>query len=258
MVETHDLVKVFDDPERGPVLAVDHLCFTAAAGRVLGLLGPNGAGKTTTMRLLSTVLRPTSGTATVGGFDLLTEPAAVRQNIGFLSGTTGLYGRLTPTEMMRYFGSLYRLPPESVAVRTAEIFTRFAMHEFAHTPCERLSTGMKQKVSIARAILHDPPVLILDEPTAGLDVLVARAMHEFVRESAERGRCVLFSTHIMQQAEDLCDDLAIIYRGRILARGTLAELQQATGLNRLEDIFTLVVEANAALAEEKEIRQLGN
>lgn len=242
MVETHDLVKVFHDPERGPVVAVDHLCFTAVPGRVLGLLGPNGAGKTTTLRLLSTVLRPTSGSATVCGWDILSQAAEVRRNIGFLSPTTGLYGRLTPLEIMRYFGALYGLPETIVTPRIAGIFTRFEIHAFAHTPFERLSTGMKQKVNMARAILHNPPVLILDEPTAGLDVLAARMVYEFIRESAEQGRCVLFSTHLLPQAEELCDDLVLLYQGRLLARGTLAELRQTTGLERLEEIFTLLVE----------------
>ena len=248
MVETFDLVKAFDDPERGVICAVDHLCFSASPGRILGLLGPNGAGKTTTLRLLSTVLSPTAGTARVNGFDLVTNPAAVRRNIGFLSGTTGVYGRLTPTEMLRYFGSLYGLPEETIAARTAEIFTRFDMHEFAHTPCERLSTGMKQKVSIARTILHDPPVLMLDEPTSGLDPLAARTMHQFIRESADRGRCVLFSTHLVGPAEELCDDLAILHQGRFLVYGSLAELRQSQGVDRLEEIFSRVVEAKAAPA----------
>lgn len=246
MVETYALVKIFHDPQRGPVRAVDHLCFTALPGRVLGLLGPNGAGKTTTLRLLSTVLRPTSGTATVCGLDILSQPAEVRRHIGFLSSTTGLYGRLTPLEIMRYFGSLYSLPEAITAPRIASIFSRFELHPFAHTPCERLSTGLQQKVNLARAILHDPPVLILDEPTAGLDVLATRTVHEFIRESADQGRCVLLSTHLLHQAEDLCDDLVILHQGRLLAAGTLPDLRQATGAERLEEIFTGLVEAHLA------------
>jgi sodium transport system ATP-binding protein len=246
MVETYALVKIFHDPQRGPVRAVDHLCFTALPGRVLGLLGPNGAGKTTALRLLSTVLRPTSGTATVCGLDLLSQPAEVRRHIGFLSGTTGLYGRLTPREILRYFGSLYGLPEAIMGPRIAGLFSRFEIHPYAHTPCGRLSTGLQQKVNLARAILHDPPVLILDEPTAGLDVLATRTVHEFIRESAAQGRCVLLATHFLPQAEDLCDDLVILHQGRILAAGTLSELRRATGAERLEGIFTCLVETSIA------------
>ena len=238
MIDVRGLRKRFHG-ERA-VTAVDGVSFRCEAGRVFGLLGPNGAGKTTTLRMLATLMAPDEGAATVAGHDLRAEPEAVRASLGYLSASTGLYGRLTAWEMIAYFARLQGVrDPEG---RTAALVGRFGIGPFARVRCERLSTGMRQKVSIARAVVHEPPVLILDEPTAGLDVLVARTFLDFVEEARAEGRCVLYSTHIMSEAERLCDRIAILHRGRIRAEGSLAELRAETGLHYLEDIFVRCIE----------------
>lgn len=231
------LTKVFQDRRGGLVEAAADVSFSCEYGEVVGLLGPNGAGKTTTLRLLSTVLKPSSGTATVAGADVVKEALEVRRRIGYLSSNTGLYERLTARETLEYFGSLHGMDPDELPVRIEEIMERFGMRDFADVRCEKLSTGMKQKVSIARAVLHDPPVLILDEPTLGLDILVASTMIRFIQEYRERGKCIVFSTHIMGEVEKLCDRIAVIYKGRMQAVGTLDELREKTGERFLEDIF---------------------
>lgn len=233
MIEVLGLTKRFFTPD--PVDAVANVSFTAPDGQVFGLLGPNGAGKTTTLRLLSTLLSPDEGTARIAGHDIRTAPAQVRASIGYLANTTGLYGRLTAREMIRYMADLQGV--KEADARTDTLIERFGIGPFQHQRCERLSTGMKQKVSIARAIVHDPPVIVLDEPTTGLDVMVAQSLLEFVEEARHAGKCVLFSTHIMSEAERLCDRIAIIHRGRILAEGSLEELRAATGEHYLERIF---------------------
>jgi sodium transport system ATP-binding protein len=238
MIEISNLSKRFYNPE--PVVAVDKVSFTCRPGEIFGLLGPNGAGKTTTLRILSTLIRPDEGSAVVAGHDVSSAPEAVRRSIGFLSANTGLYGRLTATEMIRYFAELQEVPDP--AGRTASLIERFDIKDFANVRCDRLSTGMKQKVSIARAIVHDPPVLVFDEPTLGLDVLVSETLLKFIESCRDAGRCVLFSTHIMREAERLCDRIGIIHQGRILANGTLADLQAQTKEHYLEQIFIRLVE----------------
>jgi sodium transport system ATP-binding protein len=235
------LSKTFVDRKGEPVIAVDGVSFRCRPGEVFGLLGLNGAGKTTTLRMLSTVLSPTSGTAIVGGFDVVAEPERVRASIGFLSGTTGLYHRLTARETLRFFGEFHGLTGRMLDERVQIVLTLFGIDRFADQRCDKLSTGMKQKVSIGRAVVHDPPVLILDEPTSGLDVLAATTTLDFVRRCKADGKCVLFSTHIMSEAEKLCDRIAIIHDGTIRAEGTLAELRTATGEHYLEDVFRRVV-----------------
>ncbi len=241
MIECSRLTKVFDDPKRGRVAAADDVGFTCKSGMVLGLLGPNGAGKTTTLRMLSTVIKPTSGTAKVAGYDVVQQPQQVRERIGFLSGETGLYGRLTAREMVEYFGRLYGLNEERIKERIAKLFDLLDMKGFERTRNDKLSTGMKQKVSIARTLVHDPPVLILDEPTAGLDVIASRTIVDFIRRCRDEGKCVLFSTHIMSEAQRLCDEIAIIHKGRIWATGTVQELMDRTGATNLEDAFLRIV-----------------
>jgi len=240
-LEAQGLTKVFRDPSRGSVLAVDEVNFTAGPGEILGLLGPNGAGKTTTLRMLATVLRPTSGTAVVAGRSILEDPVGVRRSIGFLSGTTALYARLTPREILRFFGRLHGMEKETLEERIEELLSRLDLLEYASSRLERLSTGTQQKVNLARAVLHDPPVLILDEPTAGLDVLAAGTLMEFLEERRAAGRCILFSTHILSEVERLCDRIAIIYQGSLEAAGTLEELASLTGEEYLERIFLALV-----------------
>ena len=208
---------------------------------MFGLLGPNGAGKTTTLQMISTLIKPTSGCATVNGFDIEKEPLQVRKQIGFTSSDTGLYERLTAREILAFFARLHQYPREQIASRIESLAKDLNMLDFLDTRTHKLSTGMKQKVSIARAMVHDPPILILDEPTSGLDVITSQMVHEIIQNCRESGKCILFSTHIMNEAEKLCDRIGIIYDGILLSQGTLEELKESTGEKNLEDIFLKVV-----------------
>ena len=237
MLRADALVKTFQDPKRGAVNAVDHVSLEARNGEIFGLLGPNGAGKTTMLRMLATLLKPTSGTATLDGFDIVREAGRVRERIGFLSGETGLYGRLTPREILKFFGELNGLAGANLKSRVEAAIARFDIGSFADTRTDRLSTGMKQKTAIARTMLVDPPLLILDEPTSGLDVPTARTIEKTVLEARDRGKCILYSTHVMEEAEYLCDRIAVIHNGRIQATGTMDELRKLTGKQRLREIF---------------------
>lgn len=233
--------KVFEDRKRGLIRAVDDVSFTCAPGRIFGLLGPNGAGKTTSLRILSTVLRPTSGSVTVAGFDARREPERVRASIGFLSGATGLYERSTAREVIAFFGELFGLRGADVRRRVGELAELLRMEEFLDQACGKLSAGQRQKVSIARTMVHDPPVVILDEPTANLDVLVAREVVLFVAAERDRGKTVLLSTHIMSEVDRLCDDVAIIHEGRVLVSGTKDEVVAQGGGDSVEDTFFQLV-----------------
>lgn len=239
------LTKEFKHPRQGSILAVDQLSFEARANEIFGLLGVNGAGKTTTLRLLATMLKPTAGDARVGGHSITREPQQVRQKIGFLSAATSLYGRLSAREMIAYFGRLNGMRRETIESRTRELFDLFQMNDFAERRCDKLSTGMKQKVSIVRTVLHDPEVMIFDEPTAGLDVLASRTIVDFVRDCRTRGKCVLFSTHSMSEAEKLCDRVGVIHDGKLLACATVEALRSRTPSGRLEDAFVGLVGAPA-------------
>ncbi|MBM4070591.1 MAG: ATP-binding cassette domain-containing protein [Planctomycetes bacterium] len=241
MIHVEQLTKSFRDLRRGQVLAVDGVSFDARPGEVFGLLGPNGAGKTTIMRILCTVLRPTGGTATVAGHDVATAPERVRQHIGFLSANTAIYDRMTAWELVEYFARLYGLEGDRLKQRMEEVFAALQMNAFRDLLGAKMSTGMRQKVSIARTIVHDPPVLIFDEPTAGLDVLVGRAVLDNIKKLRDQGKCILFSTHIMREVEKLCDRVAIISRGQIQACGTLAELRERFGENDVEELFFRLV-----------------
>jgi sodium transport system ATP-binding protein len=244
MIEARSLSKEFKDKKRGVVRAADSVTFTCADGEIFGLLGPNGAGKTTTLRMLSTAIKPTSGTALVDGIDVVENPQQVRSRIGFLSGNTGLYGRLTGREIVRYFGKLYGMANQEIERRSAQLFKLLDMNDFVDTKADKLSSGMKQKVSIARTVIHDPPVMIFDEPTTGLDVMSSRAIVEFIRNCRQQGKCVIFSTHIMSEAMRLCDRAAIIHQGRIYREGTVEQLLSETEENNLEDAFVKIVEAS--------------
>jgi sodium transport system ATP-binding protein len=240
-IEAKALTKIFSDPKRGKIAAVQDLDLTCNYGEVMGLLGPNGAGKTTTLRMLSTILAPTRGTATVAGADVTNDPITVRERIGFLSGTTGLYPRLTAKEVLQYFGRLHGMDEDVLGQRLEVVVKTFDLDEFLSGRCESLSTGQRQRVSIARAVIHDPRVLILDEPTTGLDLLAASDMIRFVESRREEGRCVLFSTHVLSEAERLCDRIAIVHAGRVLAVGTPQELREETKEEWLEDVFRAYV-----------------
>ncbi|MDE0915081.1 MAG: ATP-binding cassette domain-containing protein [Planctomycetota bacterium] len=241
-IRTTNLCKTFDDPKRGTVHAVRDLNLECNEGEIFGLLGPNGAGKTTTLRMLSTILAPTSGEAELAGIRVSDDPLEVRRRLGFLSGSTGLYPRLTAREILEYFGRLHGLDEDQLQARVEELLDTFTIRPFADGRCESLSTGQRQRVSIARAVLHDPPVLILDEPTTGLDILAASDMIDFIQSRKDAGTCVLFSTHILSEAERLCDRIGVIDQGRLLAVGSLEELRAQTGKEWLEDVFRALVQ----------------
>ncbi len=244
MIEARNLTKVFHDKKRGEIRAVDDVSFTCRPGRIYGLLGANGAGKTTTLRLLATLLQPTAGSATVAGFDTVAEPERVRASVGFLATSTALYGRLTARETITYFGRLNGLSDAAVAARVARLADELDLHEFLDRRVEKFSTGMKQKTSIARTLVHDPAVLIFDEPTIGLDVMTARNIVRFVRDCRTRGKTVIYSTHVMSEVEKLCDTVGIIHHGRLVAEGSLAELGQRYGVQDMEEIFIRAVGAD--------------
>ncbi|MCE9563831.1 MAG: ATP-binding cassette domain-containing protein [Planctomycetes bacterium] len=240
MIEVCDLSKSFPSPN-GIKTAVDSVRFIVRPGEVLGLLGPNGAGKTTTLRMLCTVLKPTQGAATVAGYDVVTQASEVRRHVGFLSANTGVYDRMTAWEMVKYYGQLHQLPPDVLEPRLEELFTTLKMNDFRNVVGGKMSTGMKQKVSIARALVNDPPVLIFDEPTAGLDVLIQRAVLENIKQLRGRGKTILFSTHIMREVERLCDRVAIMAHGKIVCCGTLEELRSMYKQDDLEELFFALV-----------------
>lgn len=243
MIEARQLVKRFHDKKRGDVCAVNGVSFSCRPGEVYGLLGANGAGKTTALRILATILEPTEGTAIVAGFDVKKDPQSVRARVGFLSAATALYGRLSAQEMVEYFGRLHGLDETTLRQRVEEIFTRLGMNGFRDRRCDQLSTGIRQKVSIARTLVHDPSVMIFDEPTVGLDVMASRTIVAFIRECRENGKTVVFSTHVMSEVEKLCDRVGIIHRGALLAEGTLPELRARFGARDLEELFVKVIEA---------------
>ncbi|PYT54514.1 MAG: ABC transporter ATP-binding protein [Acidobacteria bacterium] len=241
MIEARGLSKRFRDKKRGEIRAVDSVSFTCQPGRIYGLLGANGAGKTTTLRMLATILEPTEGTALVCGHDIVEQPEKVRSCVGFLSTATALYPRLTAQEMVEYFGRLNGLDEAILKKRVDDIFHRLDMNGFRDRRCDKLSTGMKQKTSIARTLVHDPPVMIFDEPTLGLDVMTARTITAFIRECRDNDKTVIFSTHVMSEVEKLCDAIGIIHDGKLLTEGTLAELRAKYGEQDLEEVFVKVV-----------------
>jgi sodium transport system ATP-binding protein len=242
-VVVRNLKKVFYDEGRGEIKAVDSINFECHEGEVFGLLGANGAGKTTTLRMLSTILSPTSGSAMLMGYDVVTNPEGVRKNLGFYSATTALYPRLTTRETIEFFARINQYPADQVPERVEYLINRFGLTKYADARIEKLSSGMKQKVSIARTIAHNPSILIFDEPTVGLDVLNALDVTESISELRNEGKTIIFSTHIMSEAERLCDRIAIIHGGQILACDTLSGLRESTQQHYLEDIFVLYVKA---------------
>jgi sodium transport system ATP-binding protein len=237
MIQVEGLTKIFHDKKRGEIVAAKNLKFNCQKGQIFGLLGPNGAGKTTTLRILATMMVPTQGKANVYGFDVVKDANKVRRHIGFLSSETGLYDRFTPRETIKFFGMINGMEDKIIEKRMAEIFHNLDMEDFQGVRVNKLSTGMKQKLSIARSIIHDPPVLILDEPTVGLDIITARTVTEYVKSFRDQGKCIIYSTHIMREAEKLCDEIAIIHQGNLIARGTLEELKKNSSSDDLEEIF---------------------
>jgi sodium transport system ATP-binding protein len=241
MIEARNLTKTFRDRKRGEIHAADRVSFVVDPGQIYGLLGANGAGKTTTLRMLATLLRPSSGSASVAGFDVVAQSRQVRASVGFLATSTALYGRLTARETLVYFGRLNGIPAGEIQTRTQRIADELDMHEFLDRRCDTFSTGMKQKTSIARTLIHDPAVMIFDEPTVGLDIMAARRIVQFVRECRDRGKTVVYSTHIMSEVEKLCDVIGIIHAGKLLAEGTLENLRDRYHEQDMEEIFVSAV-----------------
>jgi sodium transport system ATP-binding protein len=246
MIEARGLCKRFHDNKRGQISAVENVSFTCQPGSIYGLLGSNGAGKTTTLRMLATILEPSDGTALVFGHDIVEQPQKVRSSIGFLSAATALYPRLTAPELVEYFGRLNGLDESTLKRRIDDLFQRLDMNSFRDRRCDKLSTGMKQKTSIARTLVHDPPVMIFDEPTLGLDIMAARTIVNFIRECRDAGKTVILSTHIMSEVEKLCDVIGVIHSGALLAEGTPAQLREKFKEDDLEEVFVKIVTPHLA------------
>ena len=232
MIEVTDLAKHF-----GTVQAVRHVSFRAPDGAITALLGPNGAGKTTTLRMIATLVAPTHGNARVDGIDCSAEPLAVRARIGVLSDARGLYARLTARENIRYYGALRRMPDAAIESSIERLSDLLDMGELLDRRTDGFSQGEKMKVAIARTLVHDPPNVMLDEPTNGLDVMTTRKLREVIRRLRDAGKCVLFSSHVMQEVSALCDEIVIVARGSVVAQGTADELLAASGCATLEDAF---------------------
>jgi len=239
VIEARDLAKRFASRESPGrlVQAVKHVSFSAPDGRITGLLGPNGAGKTTTLRMISTLVAPSSGQALVDGIDTVADPLAVRARIGLLSDARGLYGRLTARENVFYYGELRGLAPEAIEAALARFTEWLDMAPLLGRRVEGFSTGERMKVLLARALVHDPPNVVLDEPTNGLDVMTTRALRDLIRRLREAGKCVLFSSHVMQEVSALCDSIVIVARGSVVASGSAEELLASSGRTNLEDAF---------------------
>src|SRR6056297_4196477 len=248
MIHVQHLTKTYEDLQRGHFVAVDGISFSVRPGEIFGLLGPNGAGKTTVLRILSTVLEPTAGIVTVAGYDVVRDAADVRRRIGFVSNNTAIYDRMTAWELVEYFGRLHGMTTEVLTDRLETMFEQLRMNDFRDVPGGKMSTGMRQKVSIARALVHDPPVLIFDEATLGLDVLVARNLLQVIRDLREAGKCIIFSTHIMREVERLCDRIAIMHHGRFLDTGSLADLRSRHDEHDFEELFFGVLSEHEFLA----------
>jgi sodium transport system ATP-binding protein len=243
MIEVKDLYKAF-----GEVRAVNGVSFTARDGEITGLLGPNGAGKTTTLRMLYTLMKPDAGQVLVDGVDAYTDALAVRRRLGVLPDARGLYKRLTAAENIDYFGQLHGMDPALLARRREALIDGLDMRDIATRRTEGFSQGQRVKTAIARALVHDPRNVLLDEPTNGLDVMATRAMRRFMRQLKDEGRCVLFSSHIMQEVAALCDRIVVIAHGRVVADETPAALLAQTGESTLEDAFVKIIGTDEGLA----------
>jgi sodium transport system ATP-binding protein len=239
LIEVEGLTKNYGD-----LTAVREVSFTAKSGEIYGLLGPNGAGKTTTLRMISGLLRPTAGLVFFGDQEVTGRPELVKRQIGYLTANTGLYARLTPLEMLEYFATLYDIPRDLARRRIAELVEWLGMGTYIKLRCGALSTGQKQRVNIARALIADPPILVLDEPTLGLDVLSNRLILAFIRTQADAGKAVLLSTHALDEIDQMCRRMGLIHNGRLIAEGELDALRAQTGCQRLSEVFLHLVGAN--------------
>ncbi|MFQ5422475.1 MAG: ABC transporter ATP-binding protein [Phycisphaerae bacterium] len=237
MIEASNLVKVFPTTEGGEKRAVDDVSFRVEPGHIYGLLGPNGAGKTTTLRMISGLLTPSSGSAQLDGHDVAADKEAAKRSLGYLTASTGLYKRLTPREILRYFGELLAMERRAIDRRIETLVDWLDMAEFGDLRCGGLSTGQKQRTNIARALMGDPANLVLDEPTLGLDVLTNRIVLDFIRAEGARGKAIVLSTHYLDEAETICHRFGLIHDGRLVAEGDLPALQARSGRKRLSEAF---------------------
>lgn len=246
MVEINNLTKIYKlssrqmkqlKTKKNIKVAVNDVSFQAQRGEILGLLGPNGAGKTTTLRCLATLLKPTEGTITVNGHDTMKEPEKVRASIGFLTNDIKLDPQFSPKYLFNFFGKLHQVPQDKLEARRKELFAYFGIDQFEDKKIDELSTGMKQKAAIAVSLVHDPDIVIFDEPTSGLDIITARSVTDYLLELKKKGKLVIISTHIMSEAEKLCDRLVVIIDGKKAAEGALEDIYQATKTQDLEDAF---------------------
>ena len=249
MIVAEHLRKTF--PGKGknaaPVIAVDDVNLIARDGEITGLLGPNGAGKTTTMRMLYTLMQPETGRVLIDGLDTTSHANAVRRALGVLPDARGVYKRLTARENIRYFGELHGMSRADIDARTLELARALQMEDFLDRQTEGFSQGQRTKTAIARALIHDPKNVILDEPTNGLDVMTTRGLRRFLRQLRDEGRCVVFSSHIMQEVAALCDRIVIIAQGRVMAEGTPDELRERAGIDNLEDAFVRLIGSEEGL-----------
>tara|TARA_B110000503_G_C7120640_1_gene402360 strand:- start:961 stop:1737 length:777 start_codon:yes stop_codon:yes gene_type:complete len=258
MIEIHNLRKEFAlskqqrkelNTSESISTAVDDISFSCKPGRVFSLLGPNGAGKTTTLRMISTIFKPTSGSIKIAGVDAVAHPREAREKIGFLTGSTGLYARLTPNELIKYFADLYKIPKKEFEERKDYLYTLLDMNDFQGKRIGKLSTGMKQKVSICRTMIHDPEVVVFDEPTSGLDVITAENIIELIKNCKNEGKTVIFSSHIMSEVDLLCDDLAIMHQGKMLYNGEMSTFKnEMKSANLTEEFIRIVKSSNTVEA----------
>jgi sodium transport system ATP-binding protein len=247
MILVEELSRIFPLPDGGEVRAVDAVSFSVEAGEVFGLLGPNGAGKTTTLRMLLGLLQPTSGQAVVAGYSSVEQPDEVKRRVGLVSASTGLYPYLSVREMLLFFADIYGLEPTHADQELSKLANTLGLTELLHRRCGTLSTGQKQRVNLARALIHQPPVLLLDEPTLGLDVLGSQVVTEFVAHVRDQGKAVILTTHHLDEAERLCDRFGLLHHGRLIQTGDLADLQAATGCEHLVDMFLKLSQTGPAL-----------
>ena len=245
MISLNNVTKVFHPPRnlfklRKPqetVTAVDNVSFECKPGRIFGLIGPNGAGKTTTLRMIATMLKPTSGSINMGNIDVEKSPLTIRNKLGFLSCNTGLYDRLTAEEMVKYYADLYGMDPNEYNTRKKELFSLLDIHTFADRRIAKLSTGMKQKINIARTVIHNPEVVVFDEPTSGLDIITSTNIIELIKRCKTEGKTIIFSTHRFGELKLLCDDIAIIHKGKLFYNGKYDEFESNKEADSIEDEF---------------------
>jgi ABC-2 type transport system ATP-binding protein/sodium transport system ATP-binding protein len=247
MIAVEHLTKRFPLTGGGSLLAVDDLSFTVAAGEVYGLLGPNGAGKTTTLRMLLGLLQPTSGQASIAGFGSSQFPDEVKRRVGLVSASTGLYPGLSVGEMLLFFADLYAVPPDTAKAELQRLSRLLGLEEILERRCANLSTGQRQRVHLARALIHQPSVMLLDEPTLGLDVLGCQVIIEYIGHLRGEGKAVILTTHHLDDAERLCSRFGILHRGRLVSEGTLSELRASTGCSSLIDMFLKLSNVGPAL-----------